>query len=143
MKTISMTKVDQNKEVALSAVEAVGRYDVHAVFKECTPDFLDYGTGSSKPAPVEAGKQFFKEFVTAFPDYEVSNMKCVADDEWAMVWCDCSGTWKNEFMKQQPTGKGFKFPDVDIFRFDEDGKIIEHHNIVDFSYIFREVGIKM
>ena len=143
MKTMSLSKVDQNKEVALSAVDALGRHDVDAVFKDCAPDFLDYGTGSSKPAPVEAGRQFFKGFVNAFPDYTVSNMKCVADDDWAMVWCDCSGTWKNEFMNQKPTGRTFKFPDVDIFRFDDEGKIIEHHNIVDFSYIFNEVGIKV
>ena len=45
MKTISMTKVDLNKEVALSAVEAFGGHDVNEAFKECTPDFLDYGTG--------------------------------------------------------------------------------------------------
>jgi len=65
MKTISMTKVDLNKEVALSAVEAFGGHDVNEVFKECTPDFLDYGTGSSKPAPVEAGKQFLKDHRTS------------------------------------------------------------------------------
>lgn len=143
MKTISLSRVDQNKEVALSAVEALDRHDVDAIFKDCTPDFLDYGTGSSKPVPVEPGKQFFKAFVNAFPDYTVSDTKCVADDEWAMVWCNCSGTWKNEFMNQKPTGKSFKFPDVDIFRFDDDGKIVEHHNIVDFSYIFKQVGIQM
>lgn len=139
----SEIKTKHNKQIGLASVEAFNKHDVDAGFKDCAPNFLDYGDGSGKPMNLESVKQFFKSYLNAFPDFKNENIRCVADDEWAMVWADCSGTWKNDFMKQKATGKSFKIRDVDLFRFNEEGKIIEHYNVQPFADIAKQIGLKM
>lgn len=46
-----------------------------------------------------------------------------------MLWGKWSGSWKGNFMGQKATGKSFTKPEVEIYRFNEEGKIIEHHNV--------------
>jgi predicted ester cyclase len=143
MERTSETKSKQNKQIGLASMEAFNKHDVDAGFKDCAPNFLDYGDGSGKPMDLESVKQFFKGYLNAVPDFKNENIRCVADDEWAMVWADCSGTWKNDFMNQKANGKGFKIRDVDLFRFNEEGKIIEHYNVQPFSAIAKQIGLKM
>jgi predicted ester cyclase len=137
------SKAMQNKQLAMAAMEAFNKHDVNAGFKDCAADFLEYGDGSSKPMTLEPVKKFWNEVLVAFPDYKIDNIRYVAEGDWVVVWADCSGTWKGNFIKQTPNGKSFKIPDVDIFRFNGEGKIVEHHNIQSFDNIWRKVGIKM
>lgn len=142
MESTAVTKAQQNKQTALSAMAAFNKGDLEAGFKDCVPGYLDYGDGSGKPMDLQSVKQLWKEFLNAFPDFKVDNIKCVADDEWAMVWADCSGTWKGPFMKQKANGKSFKMRDVDLFRINNEGKFVEHYNIQPFSVIAKQTGVK-
>jgi len=143
MEMSSDTKAQNNKQTTMAMFEAFNKHDVDASFKGCASDFMDYGDGSGKPMGGDSIKAFFKDWLKAFPDYKADNIKYVSDCEWVMVWADWSGTWKGDFMKQKATGKSFKMPDVDIFRFNDEGKIIEHHNIQPFATIFQQIGMKM
>ena len=54
-----------------------------------------------------------------------------------------SGTFKAELMGMKPTGKSFKVKDVDIYTFNDDGKITEHRSVQSMATMLSQVGAKM
>jgi hypothetical protein len=46
-------------------------------------------------------------------------------------------------MGQKATDKPFRKKDVEIFRFNNDGKISEHHSVQSFCEVARQIGMKM
>ncbi|MDQ3845711.1 MAG: ester cyclase [Bacteroidota bacterium] len=137
-------KEEQNKKTALASVEAFGSHNIDDVFKDVTPDAIDYGDGSMTPVKgLDSSKAMAKMWMDAFPDVKGSNLKTVADGDWVVVWGDWSGTWKKDFMGQKATGRSYKVKDADIFKFNDAGKITEHHAIQSSNEIARQVGMKM
>ena len=141
------TKTDmaeKNKQTALAAIDAVNNHDADALFKDAAADITDYGDGSTPPVKgIDSNKQFFKMYVAAFPDAKGENFLAVSEGNHGMVAGDWSGTFKGEFMGVKPTGKSFKIKDVDIFTFNDEGKITEHRVIQSMETVFLQVGAKM
>ena len=52
-------------------------------------------------------------------------------------------TWTGDFMGQRATGKSFTKRDVEIYRFNEEGKITEHHSVQSLGEIAQQVGLKI
>lgn len=137
-------KEERNKKTALESVEAINRHDVNAALKDVTTDATEYGDGmmppvKSKDSIVTMVSNWFK----AFPDVKGSDLKAVADGDWVVVWGDWSGTWKGDFMGQKPTGKSYKTKEADFFRFNDEGKIIEHHNASTWHAAAAQTGMKL
>ena len=65
------------------------------------------------------------------------------DGDYVIVYGAWSGTWKNDMMGMKATGKSFKATDVDIFKFDNARKIIEHRGVQSLNELGREIGMKM
>lgn len=143
METTNQTKAQQNKQTVSSIIDAVNRQDVEVMFKNCSASYLDYGDGLSKPMTIDSVKSLFKEWFHAFPDFKADNVRYVAEGEWVVVWADWSATWKGDFMKKKANGKRFRFNDADFYRFDADGKLVEHRSIQPFSTIWTQIGLKM
>jgi len=138
------TKEARNRKVIAASMEAFNNHDVDAMMKDADPNTVEYGDGSMKPVKgVDSVKTFIKAWVTAMPDTKGEDLKIVADGDWVMVWGKWSGTWKGDLMGMKPTGKGYKVSDVDIFKMSDDGKILEHHNVLPGSVIAMQVGMKM
>jgi predicted ester cyclase len=132
------------KQAALDATEAVNNHDADALFKDAAPDFTDYGDGNMAPVQgVDSGKAFFKQFVTAFPDIKGENLMAVAEGNHVAVFGDWSGTFKGEAMGMKPTGKSFKVKDVDVYTFNDEGKLTEHRGVQSMETIMSQVGAKM
>lgn len=79
----------------------------------------------------------------AIPDLKGDNIMAAADGDHVMVCGDWSGTWKNDFMGMKATGKSFKVKDVDIFKFNDAGKIIEHRSVQSHETMDRQTGMSM
>lgn len=137
-------KEERNKQTALASENAVEKGDVDGMFKDADKDFAEYGDGSMKPIKgVDSIKSFMKQWVAAIPDYRGSDFTAVADGNEVMVYGTWKGTWKNALMGQKATGKSFKVQDVDFFKFNDSGKIVEHRNVIPMSEIARQTGMKM
>ena len=72
------------------------------------------------------------------PDYKASNLQYYADGDAVLVVGEWSGTQKKDMMGIKPSGKPFKFNDVDIFTFNENGKITSHRSITNFAKVLME-----
>ena len=139
----AVTKTERNKSTVAGLLENLNKHDLDAAFQNATPDFKDYGDGSAPPVSLDSMKASIRSWLVGFPDYKGSEFTYAAEDDLVMVWSRWSGTWKGEMMGQKPSGKQFSAYDVDIFRFNDEGKITEHHNVVSLADVMKQVGMKM
>lgn len=137
-------KAERNKKTALASVGGINSHDPEIVLKDAASNATDYGDGTMKPmSNLDSLKMGIKGWLTAFPDVKGENLKAIADGDWVVVWGDWSGTWKGDYMGQKATGKSYKVKDVDIFKFNDEGKITEHHNVQSWVTIASQIGMKM
>lgn len=129
-------------EASLKSFENGG--NMEGFFKDVAPDIVDYGDGSVKPVKgIDSLRAFLKMWMTAIPDYKGSDFTTVADGDNVVVYGTWSGTWKSDLMGAKATGKSFKVKDADLFKLSDDGKILEHRNVVPMGEIARQIGMKM
>ncbi|MEI6945926.1 ester cyclase [Paraflavisolibacter sp. H34] len=138
-------KEERNRQTALASVQATSRRDADGLLKDAAPGMADYGDGS---LPVIRGVDRIKPLLhlwfTAFPDVQRNKLVAVADGDWVMVWGTWSGTFKNDLMGIKATGKAYRdVPDVDIFKFNAEGKIIEHHNVQSPNTFLLKAGAQL
>lgn len=137
-------KEERNKQTALASIHALMKGNVDSTLANVTPDAVDYGDGSMAPVKNrDTVAKMMKIWVAAVPDYKAEDLVAVADGNKVMIYGVWTGTWKNELMGMKPTGKTIKMHDVDIFTFNDDGKIIEHRNIQTNNELARQLGMPM
>ncbi|MEP7107852.1 MAG: ester cyclase [Ferruginibacter sp.] len=134
----------KNKETALASQQAINNHDVNEVMKYASPDMVDYGDGNMPPVKgLDSCKFFLQSFFTAFPDIKGENLMAIAEGNHVAVFGDWSGTFKGEMMGMKPTGKSFKVKDVDLFTFNDEGKVTEHRSIQSSEIMMMQLGAKM
>ncbi|HEY8734666.1 MAG TPA: ester cyclase [Puia sp.] len=136
--------LERNKATALASVQAFSTGKMDEAFKDVTPDAMDYGDGTMAPIKgVDSIKSMIMGFMAAFPDYKGENFLVIGDGDHVAVFGDYTGTFKKPFMGIKPTGKTFKVKDVDLFTFNNDGKITEHRSVQAGNTIMEMVGARM
>jgi predicted ester cyclase len=136
--------LEKNKAAALASVEALGAGKMDEAFKDAATDVVDYGDGTMPPVKgLDSIKSMVKLFMAAFPDYKGENFIVIGDGNQVAVFADYSGTFKNPLMGIKPTGKSFKLKDVDLFTFNDAGKITEHRSVQSNKTLMDMVGAKM
>jgi predicted ester cyclase len=136
--------LQKNNATALAAVQAFSSGKLDEAFKDVTSDAVDYGDGMM--APVKGRDTIIsmvKGYLSAFPDYKGENYMVVGDGNHVAVFGDYSGTFKNPWMGMKPTGKSFKYRDVDLFTFNDAGKITEHRSVQSGKTMMDMIGAKM
>ena len=140
--TMAENKTERNKKVIMASFDAMASHNVADMLKDCSADCVDYGDGSM---PAVKGKdsimKMINQWMNAFPDNKGDNLKYVADGDWVMVWGDWSGTFKNDFMGMKATNKTYKMKDVDIFKLNDAGQVVEHHNVQSPNTMMMQVGM--
>jgi steroid delta-isomerase-like uncharacterized protein len=134
-------KAMRNKKVIMASFDAMASHNVADMLKDCATDCVDYGDGSMPPVKgKDSIMKMLQSWMNAFPDSKGDNLKYVAEGDWVMVWGDWTGTFKNDFMGMKATNKSYRYPDVDIFKMSDDGKVMEHHNVQSFNMVMMQVG---
>jgi predicted ester cyclase len=137
-------KEERNKEAALESVRGFNNKDVDAIMKYADSSMVDYGDGSMPPLKnVDTARYWLQQWLQAVPDIKGEYLLAVADGDYVMVYGEWSGTWKNDLMGMKATGKSFKVNDVDIFKFNDAGKMIEHRNVQSNATVGAQVGMTM
>jgi predicted ester cyclase len=135
------SKAERNKKIMMASYDAMASHNVNDMLKDCSADCVDYGDGSMPPVK---GKdsiiKMISMWMNAFPDNKGDDLKFVADGDWVMVWGEWSGTFKNDFMGMKATNKSYKMKDVDIFKLNDAGQVVEHHNVQSPNTMMMQVG---
>jgi steroid delta-isomerase-like uncharacterized protein len=107
-------------------------------------DFVSYGgAGFQDLRGPEAFINLYRTFVAAFPDlrFDVQQI-VVSDDEYAAVRGIQTGTHEGNFLGMVPaTGKKVAWTGTAIFRFNEQGKIVERWQDLDNLSLFIQLGV--
>jgi predicted ester cyclase len=130
------TKPELNKQKAIASDIAFSNHDAEGVYKDASPDALDYGDGTSRPLKTDSAKLMCKEFFKSMPDIKVENITAIAEGDIVIVLGDWSGTFNHDMGTWKSTGKVIKWRDCDIFKFNEAGQITEHKSIYPLSTLF-------
>jgi serine phosphatase RsbU (regulator of sigma subunit) len=70
-------------------------------------------------------KRFVSEFRAAFPDFHISINDQIAEGDKVMVRATIRGTHHRGFRSMAPTGKEIEEKGFSLFRFSEEGKVVE------------------
>jgi serine phosphatase RsbU (regulator of sigma subunit) len=81
--------------------------------------------GRSVERGPEDVKRFVSEFRSAFPDFRISIDDQIAERDKVMVHATILGTHQSEFRGMAPTGKHIEERGFSVFRFSEEGKVVE------------------
>jgi steroid delta-isomerase-like uncharacterized protein len=128
-------------ETARNIFDALAKRDLDAALEdvayEAVDDFVAIGEFRGK----QAIRGFFEELLTAFPDFDVTVDRIVADDDTAVVQWRAAGTFSGgPFQRIEPTGRHVGVRGVDVMEF-KDGRV--HHNTIyyDGASFARQVGL--
>lgn len=142
--TTKTNMLERNRQTALRNVNAVMKRDTAAFAADFAPDAVDYADGGGTPVKgIDSIKASLEMFLAAFPDLKGENMTTLAEGNHVAVFGDYSGTFKGNLMGMKPTGKSFHIKDVDLYTFNDEGKITEHRSVQSFSTIMMQVGGSM
>jgi predicted ester cyclase/predicted small secreted protein len=136
------SKTERNKKIMMASFDAMASHNVADMLKDCAADCVDYGDGSMPPVKSKDSiMKMISQWMNAFPDNKGNDLKFVADGDWVMVWGEWTGTFKNDFMGMKATNKSYKMKDVDIFKMNDAGQVIEHHNVQSPNTMMMQVGM--
>lgn len=138
-------KEERNKEMAMKSINGFNNRKADSVmFAIDTLGYTEYGDGSMPPMRYsDSMKLGMQAWMDAFPDLKGSDFITVADGDYVIVYGTWTGTWKNDFMGMKATGKSFTVRDADIFKFNENGKMIEHRAVQSYATMAGQIGMKM
>lgn len=129
-------KEQRNKKVIMESMENFIKGDIDATFKDADPSFVDYADGTIPPIHnLDSLKAFVRMLTASIEGYKGQNLTYYTDGNHVIVHGDWGGTFKNDLMGIEATGKPVAFKDVDLFTFNENGKITEHRSVQNIAAI--------
>jgi predicted ester cyclase len=137
--SLEKKKENTNKQIAIASVTAFGDHHADQVFKEAAPGFIEYGDGSGTPIRgYDSATAVIEIFMKAFSDIHVRDIKAIAEGDSVAVFAEWIGTFKNSFMGIKPTGITTRLRDCDIYKFNQEGKILSHRSTQNTSqYLYK------
>jgi predicted ester cyclase len=136
------TKQERNKKIAMASMESFNKGDLDGTFKDAAANFVDYADGSIPPINnIDSLKGFIKMLMVSVEGYKGENLKYYTDGDYVLVHGDWGGVFKNDMMGIKASGKPVKFKDVDIFKFNEEGKITEHSAVQNMGAVLMASGM--
>jgi predicted ester cyclase len=101
-------------------------------------DYVDHNFPGGK----EAFLQLYETFFTAFPDLQFEVTHVLADGDLVAVRGVQTATHTGNFMGMiEPTGKEVSWTGTAVFRFNEEGKVVERWQDQDQLGLFTQMGV--
>jgi steroid delta-isomerase-like uncharacterized protein len=128
-------------KVARAIFDALSKKDLDAAFAFLSPETVDdfVAIGEFRGAP--AIRRFFDELLTAFPEFEMTVERIVADRSTAVVQWHAAGTFSGgKFQGIEPTGKHVEIRGVDVMEITE-GRVVHNTIYYDGASFARQIGM--
>ena len=133
---------EQNKATFQRYVEEVGNEGNLELADEIFDRYLAHQSdGSVLERGPEDVKRFMGEFREAFPDFHSTIEDQIAEGDKVVTRWTMRGTHQGEFRGIAPTGKQITVTGIGIFRFSDEGKVIESWDNFDQLGMMRQLGV--
>src|SRR3712207_5234880 len=117
---------EENKAIFRRYVEEVPNQGNLELVDEIFDRYLSHQPdGSVLERGPEDVKRFNTEFRKAFPDLRIRVEDQIAEGDKVVFRVAFRGTYLGEFRGMVPTGKEIEMKGISIFRFSEEGKVVE------------------
>jgi steroid delta-isomerase-like uncharacterized protein len=103
------------------------------------PQVVDHSRPPGIAEGAEGVRQQFEGFRAAFPDFRATILDQIAEGDKVVTRKVFHGTHEGELMGIPATGRAVEIHLIDIVRI-EDGRIVEHWNVVDLLGLMRQLG---
>jgi serine phosphatase RsbU (regulator of sigma subunit) len=130
---------EENKAVFRRYIEEVQNKGNLKVADEIFGHYISHQSdGSTLERGPEDVKRFTEEYRWAFPDWRISIDEQIAEGDKVVNRVTLRGTHQRQFRDMAPTGKEVELKAVTIFRFSEEGKVVETWDFFDQLRLMRQ-----
>jgi steroid delta-isomerase-like uncharacterized protein len=130
---------EENKAVFRRYIEEVQNKGNLKVADEIFGHYISHQSdGSTLERGPEDVKRFTEEYRWAFPDWRISIDEQIAEGDNVVNRVTLRGTHQRQFRDMAPTGKEIEIKAVTIFRFSEEGKVVETWDYFDQLRLMRQ-----
>lgn len=103
-------------------------------------DFVEHEETPGLEPTKDGVKTFFRMYLAAFPDLRMEPQDVIASGDKAVARVRATGTHDGELMGMPATGRAVDVQLIDIMRFREDGKVVEHWGVFDALTMMQQLG---
>ena len=138
-----MSIAEERKALIHRMYDETNKGNIGVLNEILADDFVSYGgAGFQDLRGPEAFINLYRTFVAAFPDLHFDVQQVVVGDDMAAVRGIQTGTHEGNFLGMvPPTGKKVMWTGTAIFRFNEQGKIVERWQDLDNLSLFQQLGV--
>ena len=138
-----MSTTEERKKLIYRMYDETNKGNIEILNEILAPDFVSYGgAGFQDLHGPEAFINLYRTFVAAFPDLKFDVRQVVVGDNMAAVRGIQTGTHLGNFLGMvPPTGKSVEWSGTAIFRFDDNGQIVERWQDLDNLSLFQQLGV--
>jgi predicted ester cyclase len=130
---------EENKAVFRRYIEEVQNKGNLKVADEIFGHYISHQSdGSTLERGPEDVKRFTEEYRWAFPDWRISIDEQIAEGDKVVNRVTLRGTHQRQFRDMAPTGKEVELKAVTIFRFSDEGKVVETWDSFDQLRLLRQ-----
>jgi serine phosphatase RsbU (regulator of sigma subunit) len=130
---------EENKATFRRYIEEVQHQGNLEVADEIFDRYISHQSdGSTLERGPEDVKRFTEEYRSAFPDWRISIDEQIAEGDNVVNRVTLRGTHQRQFRDMAPTGKEIEIKAVTIFRFSEEGKVVETWDFFDQLRLMRQ-----
>jgi serine phosphatase RsbU (regulator of sigma subunit) len=134
-----VSSAEENKATFRRYIEEVQNQGNLEVTDEIFDRYISHqADGSTLERGPEDVKHFTEEYLSAFPDWRVSIDEQIAERDKVVNRVTLRGTHQRQFRDMEPTGKEVELKAVTIFRFSEEGKVVETWDFFDQLRLMRQ-----
>jgi serine phosphatase RsbU (regulator of sigma subunit) len=135
----NMSAAEENKVIFRRYAEEVGNQQNFEIVDEIFERYIAHQPdGSTLERGPEDVKRFQGEFHSAFSDFHISIEEQIAEGDKVVSRYTIRGTHQGDFRGMAPTGKEIEIKGVTIFRFSEEGKVVETWDSYDQLSLMRQ-----
>lgn len=128
--------------VSLQALyDAINAHDADAFCDRLTDDFVEHEVTPGVPPTKEGTRQFFEQYFAAFPDIRFTTEELLAAGDKAVGRARVTGTHQGDFMGMPATGRPVDIQVIDIVRFGDDGRALEHWGVMEELKMLQQLGV--
>lgn len=135
-----MAEKDNIAKLEQMGGECIAKKDLSVFGEIWADDCVDHDPAPGQGQGSAGLKQFWTDFLAAFPDLSIEVDDMVATDDRLALAYRVSGTHKGAFMGIDPTGRSMEIRGLQLSRHDQDGKIVERWGSSDVLGIMQQIG---
>jgi hypothetical protein len=115
---------ERNKRIALECFRAFERGDLDFMISHNAKDVINYVEGKAPMHGNDSVAIVLHQERNSLKEWKSSNELALADNNYVFIYQNWDGS-----LKTDSTGKTYHFKAVELFKFNEEGKIIEHAGV--------------